>query len=248
MLCMPLSLLAQTQPAAPTAAEATLKKPTDFRSRVELRNEYQNLQGDSYRNLVIPRFEYAATPAVLFRFETPYVTFDPGAGGESVSGLGDVLGRVAWRATQQDGFALILVMEAIFDTAEDPRLGQGKTILGPLVYAAIDLPKGDSVFFPNFQQYFSVAGDDNRPDVNFTVLKPNLLTRWPDRVYTFLEPQFTIDWERDAKVGLTLELEVGKILSKNIAAWARPGIGVINRNELPQVYEWNIEVGMRYIF
>jgi hypothetical protein len=248
VLCMPLPLLAQTQPAAPTAAESTLKKPTDFRSRVEIRNEYQDLEGDSYRNLIIPRFEYAATPAVLFRLETPYATFDPGAGGESVSGLGDLLGRVAWRATQRDGFALILVMEAIFDTAEDPRLGQGKTILAPLVYAAIDLPKADSVFFPNFQQYFSVAGDDNRADVNFTVLKPNLLTRWPDRVYTFLEPQFTIDWERDAKVGLTIELEAGKILSKNIAAWARPGIGVINRNELFQVYEWNIEVGMRYIF
>ena len=156
--------------------------------------------------------------------------------------------RCASRATQRDGFALILVTELIFDTADDSRLGQGKNIVAPLVYAAIDLPKHDSVFFPNIQHYFSVSGDENRPDVNYTVLKPNLLTRWPNKVYTFLEPQFTIDWERDAKVGLTIELEVGKILSKNIAAWARPGIGVINRNELPQVYEWNLEVGMRYIF
>ncbi|HWH46711.1 MAG TPA: hypothetical protein VN664_02835 [Burkholderiales bacterium] len=248
VLCMPLPLLAQTQPAAPTATEAALRKPTDFRSRVEIRNEYQQLEDDSYRNLIIPRFEYAMTPAVAFRFEIPYVTYDPGDGGERVSGQGDLLGRVAWRATQREGFALILVTEVFFDTADDPRLGQGKTIVAPLVYAAIDLPKHDSVFFPNFQHYFSVAGDDNRADVNVTVLKPNLLTRWPNKVYTFLEPQFTIDWERDAKTGLTVELEIGKILSNNIAAWARPGIGVINRNELPQVYEWNLEVGMRYIF
>ena len=143
---------------------------------------------------------------------------------------------------------MILATDVIFDTAEDVRFGQGKTILAPLVYAAIDLPKLNSIFFPNLQHYFSVAGDDNRPDVSFTTIKPNLLTRWPKGVYTFLEPQFTIDWERNAKVGLTIELEVGKLLSKNMAAWVRPGIGVINRNTLPQVYNWNLEVGMRYVF
>lgn len=248
LLCLPLPLLAQTQPAAPSATEAALKKPTDFRSRAEIRNEYQDLEGDGYRNLVIPRFEYAVTPAVALRLETPYVTYDPGSGGERVSGQGDLLARIAWRAVQRDGFALILVTEAFFDTADDPRLGQGKTIIAPLVYAAIDLPRHDSVFFPNIQHYFSVAGDASRADVNVTTLKPNLLTRWPNKVYTFLEPQFTIDWERDAKTGLTVELEVGKILSRNIAAWLRPGIGVINRYELPQVYNWNLEVGMRYIF
>jgi len=248
MLCMPLSLLAQTQPAAPSAAETLLKKPSDFRSRAEIRNEYQDLEGDGYRNLVIPRVEYAVTPAVALRLDLPYVTYDPGDGGERVSGQGDLLARIAWRAVQREGSALILVTEVFFDTADDPRLGQGKTVVAPLVYAAIDVPKHDSVFFPNVQHYFSVAGDENRPDVNFTVLKPNLLTRWPNKIYTFLEPQFTIDWERDAKVGLTVELEVGKILSRNIAAWARPGIGVINKYELPQVYNWNLEVGMRYIF
>ena len=136
----------------------------------------------------------------------------------------------------------------MFDTADDRRLGFGKTVVAPHVYAAIDLPGYNAVFFPNIQHYQSVAGDSSRGDVSFTTLKPNLLNRWPNKVYTFLEPQFTIDWERDAKVGLTVELEIGKILSKNIAAWVRPGVGVINRNELAQVYEWNFEVGMRYIF
>ncbi len=248
MLCLPLPLLAQTQPGAPSAAETLLRKPTDFRTRAEVRNEYQNLEADGYRNIIVPRFEYAVSSSVALRLETPYVTYDPGAGGERVSGQGDLLGRIAWRAVQREGLALILVTEVFFDTADDPRLGQGKTVVAPLVYAAIDVPRHDSVFFPNVQHYFSVAGDDNRQDVNFTTLKPNLLTRWPNKVYTFLEPQFTIDWERDAKVGLTVELEVGKILSRNIAAWARPGVGLINKYELPQVYNWNIEVGMRYIF
>jgi len=248
MLGLPLPSLAQTQPSAASAAETQLKKPTDFRTRAEVRNEYQDLEGDGYRNLTIPRFEYAVAPALALRLEMPYVTFDPGADGERVSGQGDLLTRVAWRAIQREGFALVAVTEVYFDTADDDRLGSGKTIVAPLLYAAIDLPAHDSVFFPNIQHYFSVAGDSARADVSITTVKPNLLSRWPNKVYTFLEPQFTIDWERDAKMGLTVELEVGKILSPNIAAWLRPGVGVINVNEMGQVYEWNFEVGMRYIF
>ena len=241
-------LAGQAQPAAPSAAEASLKKPTDFRSRAEVRNEYQSLEGDGYRNSVTPRFEYAVKPSVSVRLELPYVTYDPGGGGERVSGQGDLLARGAWRAIQREGFALIVATEVTFDTADDDRLGFGKTLVAPHIYAAIDLPRYDSVFFPNIQHYVSVAGDRTRGDVNFTTLKPNLLTRWPNKIYTFLEPQFSIDWNRDAKTGLTVELEIGKILSRNIAAWVRPGIGAINKYELPSVYEWNLEVGMRYIF
>lgn len=248
MLCLPLPLSAQTEPVPPSAAEATLKRPTDFRSRLEMRSEYQDLEGDGYRNLIIPRLEYAVTPSVALRIETPYMFYDPGVpGADHPSGFGDLLVRGAWRATQRDGFALILATDAIFDTAMDDRLGRGKTVLAPHVYAAVDLPQYNSVFFPNVQHYFSVAGDGNRPDVSFTTLKPNLLTRFPNGVYTFLESQFLIDWERDSKVGLTIELELGKLVSKNAAVWVRPGIGAIE-NDLPQVYNWNLEVGMRYIF
>jgi len=52
LFCVAQPLAAQSQPAAPSAAEATLKHPTDFRSRVEIRNEYQDLEGDGYLNLV----------------------------------------------------------------------------------------------------------------------------------------------------------------------------------------------------
>ena len=246
MLCLPPPLSAQT---GQSAADALLKKPTDFRSRIEIRNEYQDLQGDGYRNAVVPRFEYAVSPSVALRLETPYVTYDSGGpGSDRVSGQGDLVTRAAWRAMQRDNFALIVGSEASFDTADNEKLGYGKTVVSPFMYAAINLPAHDAVFFPNIQQYSSVGGSSGRRDVNFTTLKPNLLTRWPNRTYTFLEPQFTLDWERNAKVGLTVELEYGKLLSNNIAAWVRPGIGVINKYELPQVYNWNMEVGMRYIF
>ncbi len=248
LFCLAQPLLAQTQPAQPSAAEAALKRPSAFRSRIEIRDEYQDLGEGSYRNLIIPRFEYAVNPDVALRLETPYVTDKSRPGAASVSGQGDLLARGAWRPIERDGFALIVATDVIFDTADDERLGSGKTIVAPQVYAAIDTHAFDSVFFPSIQHYQSVAGQGNRANVNTTVIKPNLLTRWPNRVYTFFEPQFTIDWERNAKTGLTLELEVGKILSANVAAWIRPGVGAINRYEVKSVYNWNLEVGMRYIF
>ena len=248
MMFVTSPLFAQTQSGTQSATEAALKRPTDFRSRIEVRNEYQNLQRDASRNILQPRLDYAIKSSLALRLEMPYVTYDPGGGTKLVSGQGDLLARAVMRAIQKEGFALFVATDLIFDTADDDRLGYGKTVLAPHMFAAIDIPKHDSVFFPNIQHYFSVGGSSLRKDVNFTVLKPNLLTRWPNKIYTFIEPQFTIDWENHDKVGLTLEVEVGKILSKNVAAWARPGIGLINRNELPQVYEWNFELGARYIF
>jgi hypothetical protein len=247
-LCASLPLRAQTQSGSPGAAESLIRKPTDFRTRFEVRGEHQDLENGGYRDLVVPRFEYAVSPRLAFRVETPYVFYDPDTpGGDRVSGHGDLLLRGAWRATQREGFALFFVTEVTLDTAADDRLGAGTTVVAPLVYAAIDLPRHDSVFFPNAQHYVSVGGDDSRPDVNYTVLKSNLLTRWPDKVYTFLEPALFIDWERNSKAGLAVELEVGKIVSRNVAIWGRPGVGVI-QNDLPQIYDWNMEVGMRYIF
>jgi hypothetical protein len=242
------AVLAQAQTSTPGAAETALKRPTDFRTRAEIRNEYQDVEEDGYRNLIVPRFEYAVSPSVAFRVETPYVFHDPGGTDpDRVSGFGDLLVRGAWRAMQSEGFALNLVLEVTFATAVDDRLGSGKDVLAPLVYAAVDLPRQNSVFFPNFQHYVSVAGDSGRPDVNYTVLKPNLLTRWPNNFYTFLEPAFVIDWERDHDFGLTVELEAGKIVSKNVALWVRPGVGAI-KHDLPQIYDWNMEIGARYIF
>ncbi len=245
---LPVASFAQNQPAAPTAAESLIRKPTDFRTRAELRYEYQDLQDGGHRSLVVPRFEYAVSPSLALRVETPYSFYDPaGPNPDRVSGHGDLLLRGAWRATQRQGFALILATDVTLDTASDDRLGQGKTVVAPHVYAAIDVPKYDSVFFPNVQHYSSVAGDDSHRDVSQTVLKPNLLTRWPNRVYTFLEPAFLIDWENNSKVGLSIELEIGKIVSKNMAIWGRPGVGAI-KNDLQQIYDWNFETGVRYIF
>lgn len=243
---------AQTQSGAQTqtTSDAIVKRldPTDFNSRFEMRNEYQDLQNGGSINLLVPRIEYAVSSALSIRLETPIVSSDPNtATNDGESGFGNLLLRGSYRATRGEGYAIVMGVEAIFDTASKDSLGNGKDLISPLVFASINVPSLRSVFFPFIQYYQTIGGDDTRPDVNYTSIKTVLLTRWPDRIYTAVEPNFIIDHEHSDRVGMTLEGEVGRFLNRNVALWARPGVGVYGDN-LPQVYNWNFEVGFRYIF
>jgi len=243
-LACPAGLLAQDNSTTPPA-DSVIKRldPSDFKTKVEARYEYQSLQGGGSRALIVPRFEYAVSKTFAVRVETPYLFVDqPGQG--ATSGFGDLLLRANYRAARGEGYAIVAGLEVVFDTAEDDRLGSGSIVVSPVVFASIDMPKANSVLFPSFQQYVSVGGGGS--DVNTTQLRAGVLTRWPARFYTFLEPTLYIDFVRDAQTGATLELEVGRFVTRDMAVWVRPGVGLWGN--IPPVYNWNFEVGIRYLF
>lgn len=229
-------------------AEAVARRldPTDFKTRFETRYEYQSLQSGGARQLVVPRYEHAFSRALSLRFDLPYVVDDsPSRDVDDEHGIGDMTVRPALRVHRSEAFSLVTAAEFILDTASDERLGTGKNVVAPLVYASFGLPRFNSVLFPYAQHYVSVSGDDERNDINQTLLRLGLLTRWPRRFYSFLEPSLYVDWERDQRTGFTLELEVGRFATSRLALWARPGVGLWGDN-LPPVYNWNFEVGFRY--
>ena len=161
--------------------------------------------------------------------------------------MGDILLRGSFRVARGRRYSVVTALELTLDTATDSRTGFGKYLLGPLIFASIEVPSLRSRFFPFYQQVFSVAGDENRPDINYASIRPAvILTKWPNRWYTVIDPNFFIDFELDNKSGMTLEVEVGRALSKNVIVWGRPGIGVFG--DIPQVHDWNFEAGFRYYF
>jgi hypothetical protein len=236
---------ANAQDERPADSVTRRLDPTDFKTRIETRYEYQSLHSGGARQLVVPRYEHAFSKALALRVELPYVVDEPAEGGSHEHGVGDALIRPAWRIMRGDGYAFVAAAEITLDTASDERLGAGKYIVAPLVFASLDLPRLQSVLFPFVQQFVSVAGDDDRADINTSLLRLGLLTRWPNRFYTFLEPSLYVDWERDADTGFTVELEIGRLMNRQLAIWARPGAGVWG-DKLPVVYNWNFEVGFRY--
>jgi hypothetical protein len=230
------------------AAFARRIDPTDFKHRFDLRNEYYDLPGGAYTNLLVPRGEYAFTRALSLRVELPIVTYSSGAPGTNTdTGIGNLVTRMAWRAARTDRYAVVVGTEVMFDTASKDNLGQGKNVIAPLAFVAIELPQFNSIFFPYIQHYRSVSGDDARPDIHYTNPRLSLLTRYPKRTYTFVESSFFIDHEHSDRVGATLRAELGRFFTPNTGLYVRPGVGLY-RNDLPQVFNWGLDVGMRHLF
>jgi hypothetical protein len=214
--------------------------PTDFQSRFETRYEHQALHDGGSRTLLVPRLEYAFTNTLAVRLETPYL-WNRAEGSPYDRGFGDMVLRLNWRALRGDGYALIVGPELSLDTGEKG-IGFETTVFQPVLIGLIEAPAIKSVVFPYAQHFIDIAGKN---EVNMSLFRTGLLTRWPNRVYTFFEPSLYVDWEHDSKTASTFELEVGRVMTKQLALWARPGVG-FGGDKLPFVPDWNFEIGFRY--
>jgi hypothetical protein len=246
-LAFPGSAFSQVESASGADAAPKSSQPADFRtSRFEIRDEFEDLQGGGTVYMIVPRLDYSVNPDLSFRIETPIVSADPGTPNNATeSGMGDLLFRGSYRVARGAGYAIVAGSELILNTATKDTLGTGKNVIAPLVFVSIDLPQYDSVVFPFLEHYVTLGGDDARPDVDYTSIKSAFLTRWPNLTYTIVEPQVIVDHERADKVGMTLEGEVGRFLNRDTAFWVRTGLGLFGNN-LPQVYDWKCEIGVRF--
>jgi hypothetical protein len=245
--CWSACAFSQVETASGADAAPPGSRPEGFRtSRFEIRDEFRDLRGGGTVYMLVPRVDVPANPDLAFRIETPIVFTDAGTpNNDTASGLGDVLFRGSYRAARGAGYAIVAGGELILNTATSDDLGTGKNVIAPLIFASIDLPQYDSVVFPFLQYYFTLSGNDARPDVNYTSIKSAYLTRWPNLVYTIVEPQVIVDHERADKVGLTLDGEIGRFLNRDTAIWVRTGFG-LGGESLPEVYDWKFEVGVRF--
>jgi hypothetical protein len=179
----------------------------------------------------------------LLRTDIPYVTVDPNEPGtHEESGLGDITVRAQWRLAHTPAYALVAAAEFSLDTAQQPLLGTGRYIFQPLAYAVIGLPKYKSTVYPYVQQYWTFGGTTD-VQINTTLLRSSVLTVWPKNVYTYVEPSVYINWAQDARTGGTLEIELGRFVTKGMGLYLRPGVGLWG-----PVYNWNFEVGVHYFF
>ncbi|MFM8246019.1 MAG: hypothetical protein ACKN9M_03585 [Burkholderiaceae bacterium] len=235
-------------PAPPASSSADVAKridPTDFKNRFDLRSEF-NQYATASNQLIIPRFEYALSKSLGFRTELPVGRYDPADGGAS-AGIGNLLTRIAWRAVRHGDYALVVGSELTFDTASNAKLGSGKHVLAPFAFAAIDLPQAKSVFFPYIQYGKAIGGDASREDVNYTNIRGSMLTRWPDKVYSFVEYSYFIDHQRANVASSQIKAEVGKFILPKTGFYIRPGTGLSGTDQRLGLH-WSMELGLRHFF
>jgi len=232
-------------PVATTVDIAKRIDPTDFKNRFDLRSEFVDYGTASMQTLV-PRFEYAFSKSLGFRTELPIARYDPATGGAS-AGIGNLLTRVAWRALRTDDYSVVVGSELTFDTASSAALGSGKHVLGTFAFAAIDLPQAKSVFFPYIQYGKAVGGDASREDVQYTNLRASMLTRWPAKVYSFVEYAYWIDHHNADRASSQIKAEVGKFILPKTGFYVRPGTGLSGTDQRYGM-QWSFELGMRHFF
>lgn len=236
----------ETRPAESTVDVAKRIDPTDFKHRFDLRSEYIDY-GTASSFAVIPRGEYAFTNSLALRVELPVLRYEPGNGTAADQGIGNLLTRLAWRAARGDSYAMVVGSELILDTASDAKLGNGKNVLAPFAFWSIDIPSARSVFFPYVQYGRSFSGDSSREAVHYTNLRTSLLTRWPERTYSFVEVNYWFDHARANRYSSNVKAEVGRFFSPKTGFYLRPGTGLSGTDNRLGM-KWTMEIGMRHFF
>ena len=223
--------------------------PTAIVGRVQLSSQYQDLVQGARATDTTLRVDVPFRKDFLLRVDTPFLRWiDPDRPGTtSAQGMSDLATLLGWRAYSTPEYALFIGAVSTFPTAATGNLGTGKYTTGPFLATARFLPRWDSFLFGVFQHQVSVGGDPSRADISISRALVQINSFWAERWWTIVQGVWQVNWERNAKSSMTMEFELGRSLVGRFGAYVRPGVGIWGR-DLAGAYQWNIEVGVRYMF
>lgn len=223
--------------------------PTAIVGRVQLSSQYADLPHGAQLSDTVARVDVPFRSNWLLRVDTPFHRWlDPNRPGvASAQGLGNLSAILGWRAYNTPEYALLIGAASSFPTASDDLLGSGKYTVGPIVATGRFLPQWESFLFGVFQHSVSAGGDPSRADVSFTQASLQINTIWADRWWTTAQGAWQVNWEQKGKSSMVFEIELGRNVVGRWGLFARPGVGIWG-NDLAGAYEWNVEVGTRFMF
>ena len=222
--------------------------PAKAKARFFLRNEFREREDGAQINITEPLFDLPLTDNLVLRMQLPYV-FNNQANGPTSNGIGDLTTNLYYRYKRGGGKSYFAALDVRWDTASEPTLGVGRTLVGPTWFASINVPKYDTILFPLVQTYFTATKrNDKANDITYTALKWRSLTKLENRFYTFAEMAVFIDHEDSNDSTGVLELELGRFANKQTMIYARPGVGLWGNTLSRYLFDWNFEIGYRYFF
>jgi hypothetical protein len=196
----------------PAEGDAPKRAP---RWNVELRRQDTDRGTEGQTSNTKLRFEaYPSGPVSMLRLDLPFPDDRSDFLGSPFNPhLGDIQLRAATRPIEAAGLPVSTFLELTFPTANPETLGQGKYQVSLGLETSVALTSfsvGSTThkmsFAPLIQQVVSVAGDENRTDINYTKLELALRDRWKNYTLTLtLKP--VVDWEQDGATGAVTELE-----------------------------------------
>jgi hypothetical protein len=238
--------------------DKTGTNPMNFTFDARLYNEYRSLNtaGDGYQN--VTTFEFRAPFADgkwQFRGKARGVilkadTNNDGNDNIDESGFGDMDLRFMTIPYMSKKGAVALGVEFFLDTASEDVLGDGATIVAPLLFIGFFNPIGPgTLFVPGYQHNFSVDEADGRSEVNEGLIDMFLVKTWgANQFWGYIDPQILLDYENDIEFML-LELQVGMMTDKYFgtkgqSTYILPSFGI----GTDRPYDFSLEVGYKIIW
>lgn len=155
----------------------------------------------------------------IYRLEAPIISQTVPDNATDATGLSDLIFIDVIAFTQKWG-VLGIGPALSMPTASSTYLGSGKWspgLAGVILYKKI--PKftvGALV-----QQFVSVAGDENRNDVNHMLLQPVITQVFNKGVFLNFSPIIVLDWENE-KYNIPIGLNIGKAFAKTLSMFIGP--------------------------
>jgi len=191
----------------------------------------------------------------LLRLEVPFPDEKTDFEGDPFNPrLGDIKVRTGFRPFHIDEIPFSTFLEVTFPTADPEDLGGGKYQLSPGLFTTVPIPLSESLsqshkmtFSPLVKQVVSVAGDEDRKDINYTKFEMAFRDTWRHQFWLKLTPKLVVDWEQDAKTGAVAELELGWMINRTWSTWLMLGT-LLWGEGVPGNYDRRVELGVAFLF
>ena len=229
------------------------EKDTRYRVEVKRQNTNRGTPGESTKTTL--RLEALPQGRIaLLRLDVPFPDDKSSYSGDLFNPkLGDIKLRAKTRPFDASPLPLATYVEATFPTADPESLGQGKYQLTLGVDSFIPLGSIKTAsgtqafsFSPLVEQTVSVAGDPDRPDINYTKFELAARDVWNNYSLKFtVKP--VIDWEKDADTGAVGELEAGVRFGRGWTVLLMLG-GRLWGESVASTYDKRTELTVRYLF
>ena len=223
--------------------------PTAIVGRLQLTSQYLDLPQGAHGTVTTARVDVPFRGNWLVRVDAPLLKWSnpdrPGT--TSQQGFSDLAVTPAWRVYNTPEYAMLVGVVTTMPTAAEPGLGLGKYTVGPTFATARFIPRWDSFLIGLLQYQTSIGGDPSRRDLSRFNAAIQVNSFWGRRWWTVAQAVWNVDFERSGKSSMTMEFEGGRNLIGRFGAYIRPGVGIWGR-DVAGAYDWNVEVGIRYMF
>jgi hypothetical protein len=215
---------------------------------LSVRDEYRNLKDGAWNNRLILRKDAlvlkgsrAARRGFLLRADLLITTTHLGS--ETHTGLGDLYGQALYIPYLSRKFAFVAGSGFLFPTATHKTLGLGKWQVAPLAVPVWFLPRAKGFFLVKVQDFISIAGVGDRPDVHTLGVNPALIYVPARRWWIPIEMESRTNWKNHHKTNYRVGFGLGRVVTSKF--------GLEIRGEVPfggtRPGDWTIKVAaIRY--